>query len=327
MQGSITFYVRQAYPHVQIEERLAPWAGHRIAYCKKPRYYRDDDFQMTRQPVDGHWIYLQCTELRCLRQVSIPLACKRHDLYWLFQLSGDSTIRDAVGGETLATLEGGSHLLAYSPPAPYRLVSEGDSETLVLVLRKKWLKRYRKGSLKPLAEKIGCLLRRETGYRVGKSYPMSGRMLGILESMLQLPPAEGTSLDRLLTDHVDELLLEHLAIRQGEEEQGGIPRSLIHQVRDYISTVAVTHHVITADELADKFNLSYSQMKRFHHKWYGLSPISFALEVRLSEAERLLSEGHSVSSVAEKLGFSGIHAFSKWFKKHRNVPPSRFSKT
>ncbi len=56
----------------------------------------------------------------------------------------------------------------------------------------------------------------------------------------------------------------------------------------------------------------------------GLTLIQQRDAIRLERAKRLLGQGLAISEVAGRTGFDDANYFSRWFKRHTGVPPSRY---
>lgn len=61
---------------------------------------------------------------------------------------------------------------------------------------------------------------------------------------------------------------------------------------------------------------------------YGETIISYVNRLRVKEAKRLLREGElNLTQIAEKIGYSSVHYFSRIFKQYEKVSPSDYIKT
>ena len=57
----------------------------------------------------------------------------------------------------------------------------------------------------------------------------------------------------------------------------------------------------------------------------GVSPISYVHDLRIQKAKEMLrSDYDSLSSVAQSLGYLNLYDFSRDFKKHTGVAPSKY---
>lgn len=80
-------------------------------------------------------------------------------------------------------------------------------------------------------------------------------------------------------------------------------------------------------KLAKLSSLSESQLIRTFRKTYGATPINYQLELRLTEAQRLLRETTlSISEISYRLGFSDSNYFTRFFRRKLNTSPSQYRK-
>ncbi|MET4140982.1 helix-turn-helix domain-containing protein [Pedobacter sp. UYP1] len=76
---------------------------------------------------------------------------------------------------------------------------------------------------------------------------------------------------------------------------------------------------------ADKISVSSGYLHRIVKKQLGITPGAFVNAFLFSEAKSLLSYStYNISEIAEKLSFSDIYSFSKYFKKHSGMSPSQY---
>lgn len=81
---------------------------------------------------------------------------------------------------------------------------------------------------------------------------------------------------------------------------------------------------ITLEELAVYAQISISYMGSIFKTVTGKSTIDYLIEIRITKAKELLRDGYPVSEVSKIVGFSDIFYFSKTFKKHEGVSPSKY---
>jgi len=82
---------------------------------------------------------------------------------------------------------------------------------------------------------------------------------------------------------------------------------------------------ITLTDLAAQCNLSVSRFAHLFRRCTGQTPMHYIIERKLVQAEILLGfSDNSMSQIAEKLGFSSIHYFSRSFKIHKHLSPLVF---
>ncbi len=81
-------------------------------------------------------------------------------------------------------------------------------------------------------------------------------------------------------------------------------------------------------DVCDHFLLGKSQLCSIFKQYTGESLMSYYATLKLQEAKKLLREEHmSVGEIAEALGFSSIHIFSRAFKKATGFSPTAYKKS
>ena len=71
---------------------------------------------------------------------------------------------------------------------------------------------------------------------------------------------------------------------------------------------------LSLEETAQSLGLSYETYRTRFREIIGVSPLQYRLLAKFHFAQRLLSDGFSVSYTAEKTGYSDQFIFSKQFK-------------
>lgn len=83
--------------------------------------------------------------------------------------------------------------------------------------------------------------------------------------------------------------------------------------------------VITNDALAKITGTSTVYFRKLFSSVMGISPIMYARQIRIEKAKEILrSDYSSLSDVARSLGYVSLYDFSRDFKKHVGVPPSKY---
>ncbi|MBN2641872.1 MAG: helix-turn-helix transcriptional regulator [Victivallales bacterium] len=86
--------------------------------------------------------------------------------------------------------------------------------------------------------------------------------------------------------------------------------------REYRKTPSLEH-------IARGCGLSSSRISELFRQSFGMSPMQYANDIKIRKAEQLLAHSDmNVSQIAEYLGFSSIHYFSRFYKKHTGTSPS-----
>ena len=82
---------------------------------------------------------------------------------------------------------------------------------------------------------------------------------------------------------------------------------------------------IKNDVLANLCNLSTVYFRKLFSETMGISPIAYVHELRIKKAKEMLkSDYSSITDIAESLGYLNIYDFSRTFKKHTGITPSKY---
>ena len=77
--------------------------------------------------------------------------------------------------------------------------------------------------------------------------------------------------------------------------------------------------------LAEQCRISEVYFRKQFIKQYNTSPKQFILNLRISRAKLLLSEGtHKINAISEMCGFSSVYHFSREFKLKEGVSPTEY---
>ena len=87
------------------------------------------------------------------------------------------------------------------------------------------------------------------------------------------------------------------------------------------------HEKITVSHLAKELNYSPTHINRLLKQYWGLTFGEKLQEVRLQEAQRLLTEtSEPVSAIAESCGYSTLRGFEVFFEKRTEMLPGKYRK-
>ena len=82
---------------------------------------------------------------------------------------------------------------------------------------------------------------------------------------------------------------------------------------------------ITNDRLASVVGTSTVYFRKLFTSVVGVSPIAYAKEIRIERAKEMLKSDYgTLSDVAQSLGYLSLYDFSRDFKKHTGIPPSKY---
>lgn len=113
-------------------------------------------------------------------------------------------------------------------------------------------------------------------------------------------------------------LIRHSYIEPSKE---GLPRTIIEYINKNYSVP------LTNKSIGERFGFHPNYLSALMKKTVGMSLHQYLMHIRLLHAVELLEKGeHSISEVAEKVGFCDIYYFSHCFKKKMKETPSEYIK-
>lgn len=112
--------------------------------------------------------------------------------------------------------------------------------------------------------------------------------------------------------------------RSKESKSFSIIRPAVHYLEENLASPHLTNKI-----LAEKAMISEVYFRKIFKENYGISPKQYILDLRIAQAKNMLASDRivSVSTVAEKCGFSNVYQFSTAFKKSTGHTPTEFAKS
>jgi len=83
---------------------------------------------------------------------------------------------------------------------------------------------------------------------------------------------------------------------------------------------------LSIEDFAKKSYISVSYIKKLFRLYAGISPKSYYINLRVTEAQKLLISGIPISDVAEKMNFSSPSYFTLFFKNQTGYTPMEYRK-
>lgn len=132
--------------------------------------------------------------------------------------------------------------------------------------------------------------------------------------------------DKFSTDMLDAQLLRLLitALRKARNEQSRekptLTSGLVYQMTLYLKS-----HLKEPDALSNlerEFHYNYRYLYTCFLQSMGEPPRRYFLKMRMEYAKQQLSGGATVTEVADDLGYSTVHPFSRAYKNHFGTPPT-----
>lgn len=112
----------------------------------------------------------------------------------------------------------------------------------------------------------------------------------------------------------------------GALEKKYIPSKKLDKIAPAINYIAENYKEnIKNDDLARICGLSTVYFRKLFTSVTGVSPITYLHELKIKKAKEMLRGDYgSITDIAESLGYLNIYDFSRDFKKHTGVSPSKY---
>lgn len=115
------------------------------------------------------------------------------------------------------------------------------------------------------------------------------------------------------------------AVRKSENSRELTESSIVTLVTEYLSENLYTS--LTLADVCAKFYIGKSQLCKLFSEHLGVGPIEHYHKLKTTEAKRLLLSGeYSITRVADMLGYSSIHNFSRAFKATVGISPTEYKR-
>ncbi len=84
---------------------------------------------------------------------------------------------------------------------------------------------------------------------------------------------------------------------------------------------------LNVGDICQEFSISRTYLQRIFNENLHITPKRYIIEAKLAKSKILIKNGnHSLSEIADKLGYSSIHYFSRIFTSSFGITPSEYSK-
>ena len=112
-------------------------------------------------------------------------------------------------------------------------------------------------------------------------------------------------------------------IHPNDDARNIVMNSMGEPMLEYMSKNLCSN--LTMDDLSQHFLLGKTQLYKIFYGKYEKSPMKYYAELKIIEAKRLLRDGnYSVTQIAEMLGYSSVHTFSRAFKNVEGFSPTDY---
>ncbi len=149
----------------------------------------------------------------------------------------------------------------------------------------------------------------------------------------QWPAPDISSVELSLFKSKLELLLISLCHREDGKGEALLPNNR-ENYREYLYERLCSYlaerlsSTLSVEEIAAYMGLSKSSLKRLCYEKTGGGVMQLFLSMKTEEAKRLLRDTDlNVTEIAERLSFSGVHYFSRFFKKQTGLSPLAYARS
>lgn len=181
----------------------------------------------------------------------------------------------------------------------------------------------------------------------GRPVPLSGELQRLLTDVVRegrlvfLPPYDqpGTTdmkkrahtpfgADQMIRLKLEAFLIELVrcqATAQDKTTDGRIHTKILN-VYEYLNNNY--RESINLNELCFLYSTNKTTLCRQFKAAYGMTVVDYVHSLRIRDAKRLLRDGeYNITQIADMLGFSSVHYFSRLFKQATRLSPSAYAKT
>ena len=118
------------------------------------------------------------------------------------------------------------------------------------------------------------------------------------------------------------LLLEEHVLSPLQESHSSA--EIYQKIKEYIELNYPSS--ITMESLSEIFHISPSYLSRIFRKYSKKSPIKYLIEIRMSKAGKIIAAYPDMDfkTIAELVGYSDQHYFSRYFKQFFNMTPTEY---
>ncbi len=85
---------------------------------------------------------------------------------------------------------------------------------------------------------------------------------------------------------------------------------------------------LSLEDMSEGCSASVSQLQKLCRKYCGCGPNTYFISLKIGAAKQMMKDSTlNITQIAESLGFSSVHYFSKLFKSKTGMTPSEFAKS
>src|SRR5690606_14987386 len=281
-------------------------------------------WQASDQAYDLPDVYVSYIEVRVYAaETTIPIACPRHDLYWLYVLQGRLDITAQDSRNTLVSTTDNHYRVAYLPTGRYGCCFKAGTHRFLYVVHKpSALFREESPEFDIPANVIAAVKAKLAVHAV--SNPLSMRD-GAAESIGRFLHAPGRTFLRrkkaLQNLSLDLIFHAHESLGH-QAGQRAVGAEWVGDMEQCIKRYIRAGKPVDAETVANEFNLSTVYARKLFKAHRDETLGTYIAEQKLQLAAQLLEEGDSPAMVARYLGWTHPH-FSRAYRAKFGYPPGR----
>lgn len=261
--------------------------------------------------------------------MKIKAACRRGDLYWFFQLQGQSEFMPEGRQDNTFPLPEGTFRMLYVPCGTYELkVDSGEHRLFFFLIQADWLLRNEPSS-RSSAERpfLRALKHQHENVLASQAFEIDDLIKAKLLQLFELSPEAGFMQDTEILSPIGQIVDQSFKSLKAKARSPRYPNKTIHAIRAYVQENVPKGRLPEIPRIAAHFALSPSYLRKLHRGLHDQSLQTFIIETRLKEAMRLLTiEGRKPSEVAYSLGYGEHSSFTRQFKERFGITPSEARK-
>ena len=134
-----------------------------------------------------------------------------------------------------------------------------------------------------------------------------------------LPQVSNTDLNSYIVDNtlnhiLINIFLKFVKFKSSSKSIISMEDSIVTNIIGYLH--ANTDNINALQQMPNNMGYSYSYLSHLFAKKTGQTLTSYFTQLRMTEAQKSLQSGSSVTTVAQQLGYSSIHSFSRAYKAY-----------
>lgn len=240
-----------------------------------------------------------------------------------YMLQGSPTASLIGVGEHL--LEEDTYQLFYLPRGQQEVwFDPGEYRCLHINFEPTYLKKIARG--RPALERlVRCATLQSEGILPYAKGPIATDVKSRLQATFQSRGNDG-ELELQMKVNVIELLLLYLRKHHlnGQRPLARIDKDRLHEVYIYIENNL--HGEFRIVDIAKKFKISPSTLRRHFAATYNMPIYQFYHERRMRQACQLLIDGRmTISEISDAMGYKNYTSFSRAFTKYHGLPPVKYN--